>query len=74
MPGAVEKAQSIRLLDVYALGPFMLYAALKPGSLSPFQRFALAGIGITTILYNLKNYREQAALESSQAAEGGVRG
>lgn len=64
MSEEIAKSQAIRLLDVYALGPFMLYVALKAGAPSPLARLALAGLGVTTILYNLKNYRDQAALEN----------
>lgn len=69
MPEEIAKSQAIRLLDVYALGPFMLYLALKSGGPSAFARLTLAGIGVATILYNLKNYREQAAAELARAAE-----
>lgn len=51
------KTQTIRLIDVFLLGPFMIYAAAKP-QLTPLDRIILAIIGIATILYNWKNYKE----------------
>ena len=58
-PGSViEKTQNIRLLDVFVLGPAMIYTALdvKPPKL--LRTFMLA-VGAGTILYNLSNYMEQ---------------
>jgi len=51
-----SKSQFIRLLDVYALGPFMLYVAYKAKNLSSAEKAALAGIGAATMYYNGKNY------------------
>jgi len=51
------KTQSIRLLDVWVLGPFSVWAALQP-KLPTWARFALGTYGLTTISYNLNNYLE----------------
>jgi len=58
------KSQDVRLLDVFVLGPFMLYAALKPARMTGLERAALAIAGVATVLYNWQNYqieRERAA-------------
>jgi len=49
------KTQLIRLVDVLALGPFMIYVAAQP-RLTPNEKFLLALAGIATILYNGANY------------------
>lgn len=51
----IEKAQGVRLLDVFALGPAMIQAANLCGGRSNLKALLmLAGIG--TILYNGANY------------------
>lgn len=49
------KTQDIRLVDVFLLGPFMVWAAtrLQPPGLA---RLALAVAGVYTIAYNWRNY------------------
>jgi len=49
------KTQLIRLADVAFIGPFMLYAAMRP-KLTDSEKMILAGLGIATILYNGLNY------------------
>ena len=52
------------MLDVFVLGPFMLYAALKPARMTGLERAVLAIAGVATVLYNWQNYqieREHAA-------------
>jgi len=55
------KAQPIRLVDVFLLGPFMMWAGAKmvktEGQLAGWAML-LSGVG--TILYNGKNYLEIA--------------
>ena len=51
------KTQGIRLLDVFVLGPGMVYAAtLIPGKHN-WTRVFLGGTGVATIIYNWRNYR-----------------
>jgi len=50
------KAQGIRLLDVYALGPFMIYFGVKAKKMPPWARAAMVMAGIGTVAYNLENY------------------
>ena len=56
------KTQTVRLIDVFALGPFMIYAGLKARTLSPFERAALAFSGLMTMTYNWSNYVEAREL------------
>lgn len=49
------KSQVVRLIDVYALGPLMIYAAMSPDA-PPIARAALAFTGASTITYNARNY------------------
>ena len=58
------KTQLIRLIDVFALGPFLIYAAMQP-RLMRHHRTALTVIGIATVLYNMANYLEQARIEKA---------
>lgn len=64
-PVEVKKSQEVRLLDVFALGPFMIIMAMTSRP-SPLLRVLLGAAGVGTILYNLRNYqltREQASAE-----------
>ena len=51
----LQKSQSVRLLDVYFIGPYLVGIALK-GKVSRIDKVVLGGLGALTILYNLKNY------------------
>lgn len=48
------KAQPIRLLDVFVIGPLMIYAGTQ--SKPPWLQTALVAIGIGTMFYNGRNY------------------
>jgi hypothetical protein len=50
----IEKAQGIRLADVFAIGPAMIYAGKCAKNKNVAALLTLAGIG--TILYNGANY------------------
>jgi hypothetical protein len=50
-----QKSQLIRLIDVVAIGPVMIYAGTRK-ELSPFVRYSLLVFGIATVYYNAKNY------------------
>lgn len=56
-----ELAQYIRILDVFAIGPLMIYAGLKGDSLPKWAKVALIFFGVTTIGYNASNYFSVAA-------------
>lgn len=49
------KTQLIRLADITLIGPFMIYAAMRPKLTNP-EKLILTGLGIATILYNGINY------------------
>jgi|APSaa5957512576_1039674.scaffolds.fasta_scaffold280472_1 hypothetical protein len=53
----VVKTQRIRMIDVWVLGPLMLYAAHLLPKRHELTRVALAGTGIATIVYNWRNYK-----------------
>jgi hypothetical protein len=50
-----EKTQAIRLLDVFLIGPLMIYFGHMSNHVSIFSML-LTFFGATTITYNLKNY------------------
>ncbi len=49
------KSQAVRLIDVWALGPLMVYAATIRNP-EDFVRQALAFTGASTVTYNARNY------------------
>jgi hypothetical protein len=49
------KTQTIRLLDVFLIGPLMIYFGYMSKHVSIFSML-LTFFGATTITYNLKNY------------------
>jgi len=50
-----DKAQYVRLIDVFIYGPFLIILGL--GFVDrPIIKYGLLWIGVTTISYNLKNY------------------
>jgi hypothetical protein len=49
------KTQAIRLLDVFLIGPLMVYYGHNSSVVSIFSMM-LVFFGATTITYNLKNY------------------
>ena len=51
-----RKSQEVRLADVFFIGPFMIWVALK-GSLTDVQRLIMGVLGAATIAYNLNNFR-----------------
>lgn len=66
-----DLAQWIRLLDVFGIGPLMIYAGVKSEEELPrWVRGALVLFGITTIGYNGMNYlsvREERDAAMAQA-------
>ena len=52
----VVKTQRIRLLDVFLIGPLMTYSGMKLRGSNPVAGTVLALFGVSTILYNAKNY------------------
>jgi hypothetical protein len=65
--GEVSKTQVIRLLDVFGIGPLMIYAGMKcEDELPKWARFALVASGVATIGYNGMNYLEQEQLKEDR--------
>ena len=52
----VAKTQGVRLLDVFFLGPLMIYSASQLPQRNKAAKAALLFFGVTTTLYNLNNY------------------
>lgn len=50
------KTQTIRLIDVFVLGPFMVWYAVRSTRMPTVARAALAATGVATSLYNGRNY------------------
>jgi len=50
------KTQSIRLIDIFFLGPSMAYAGLLPSALPGWLRITLVVGGVLTVIYNGRNY------------------
>lgn len=51
----ISKSQSVRLADVFVIGPFMVYCAWRY-KMRDIDRLFLSLIGFGTILYNGNNY------------------
>jgi len=49
------KAQEIRLLDVFFIGPFMMWAGMQ-SRLTPTAKTLLILLGAATVVYNGSNY------------------
>lgn len=50
------KTQTIRILDVFLIGPLMVYIADKSENVNPVLKNLLSFFGFSTILYNAYNY------------------
>lgn len=50
------KTQTVRLIDVFVLGPYLIFLGNKQEKLTPFQRNILVLTGAATIVYNGVNY------------------
>jgi hypothetical protein len=54
---SLAATQKVRLFDVYALGPVLLYAATRKAPLGRWTKRTLFVAGVMTIVYNWKRYR-----------------
>lgn len=50
------KTQTVRLIDVFVLGPFMIWAGMQLRE--PWARAAMIAAGGATMAYNWQNYRQ----------------
>ena len=58
----MKTVQYIRLIDVFAIAPFLVYVGTDK-ALPAGIRYGLIGIGIATFLYNGYNYLQEAKHE-----------
>jgi len=67
-----QKTQAVRLLDVFVLGPAMIYSAMdvKPPKL---LRSFMMLVGVGTVLYNLSNYLKQEEARKNGTSTGNAR-
>lgn len=50
------KAQWVRLIDVFALGPFMVWFGVAAKDMPDWARIALVASGVSTSVFNGINY------------------
>ena len=50
------KSQRVRLVDVFALGPFMVWYGLTTKRPPGWARTLMVVAGVATVLYNARNY------------------
>lgn len=62
----VQKAQWLRLLDVFVLGPLLVWQATRPAN-PRWARAAFAVAGIGAIVYNWNNYEHTQRLMKANA-------
>jgi|TARA_R110000744_G_scaffold156744_1_gene272442 dipeptide/tripeptide permease len=51
-----QKSQAVRVWDIIFIAPFLVYIAYNTKRLKNWERTGLYVIGITTLLYNGRNY------------------
>jgi len=51
------KPQAVRVLDVFVIGPLMIWGGLAARRSSNLAGLSLAGLGVATIWYNRRNWR-----------------
>ena len=52
----VEKGQFVRLVDVFILGPFMMWFGYQAKGIDDIYRYTMIIVGFLTIIYNGRNY------------------
>jgi hypothetical protein len=57
------KTQDIRLADVFIVGPLMIWGGQALAKEDPLRGWALAALGVATVLYNGNNYLKVRASE-----------
>lgn len=55
----IQKSQTVRLIDVFLIGPMMI-AAGRSRRMPEWMRLAMMGTGFLTIIYNGNNYIKNA--------------
>ena len=62
-------SQKVRVFDVYALGPFMVWYAMKSREMGPWSRRILFTAGVYTVIYNWQNYVQAEKFLAEKAKE-----
>lgn len=50
------KPQDLRLVDVFVLGPFMVWVGLRAQTVPQWARAGMIAAGVATTVYNGRNY------------------
>lgn len=64
------KAQPIRLVDVFILGPFMMWTGFNAKAIPAWAKVGLVLAGVATIVYNGTNYLELIEREKHNGIPG----
>jgi uncharacterized membrane protein AbrB (regulator of aidB expression) len=59
----VSKSQTVRLMDVFFLAPFLAYVGFKAKGLSKAELLILYAIAGGTLYYNARNYLDTKKLQ-----------
>lgn len=51
-----EKSQRIRLVDMFLLGPFMIWFGIQAQAVPDLAKGVMVISGIATVIYNGRNY------------------
>ena len=52
----VQKSQTVRLIDVFFIAPFLGYVAYSGKGLEMWERLTLYVLAVATLVYNADNY------------------
>lgn len=59
-PDDTAKSQAVRLLDIAVIGPLMVWGGMRLRRENELGGLALALFGVTTVIYNARNYARVA--------------
>lgn len=60
----VQKSQTVRLIDVFFIAPFLGYVAYTGKGLETWERLTLYVLAVATLVYNADNYLKTKALNA----------
>lgn len=58
----VQKSQTVMLIDVFIIAPFLAYVAFSGKGLEQWERLGLYILAVATLVYNADNYLKTKAL------------
>jgi len=61
----IVKTQQVRIADVVFIGPLMIWGGLQLRDAHPVRGTILALLGVSTILYNARNYQLVQAAQTA---------